>query len=242
MNQLEKDKEIIDKSIQIEPLDRSVRRVAKLIHKTTTSVVTAYHRRGIERKLVDFYGSPYIPSYIQRLYDWLIFQVPEYTIEINKKRKLTNNRIAYLQIYVAEKRLAILVDYDLNKELYSNRLNILKLNKKDFEDPLLLAKAKTKIMKTLKKPFKIYDNEDVVEIDMLKYIEEVKHLKEEQYRNKLYFDMINKSFMDDRKRLNEITYKLNNYGFRGSTILSIKEEVNNSSKKLKNIISFFEET
>ena len=241
MNQLEKDQLIINKGKEIESLDRSSEEVAKATNKSIRTVSTAYHRRGITNRLTDFYGSPHIPTYIQKLYDWLVFQVPEFTIEINRKRRLTNNRLAYLQIYVVEKNLAILVDFDLAPELY-NRMKILKINKKDFDDPLLLSKSKVKIMKTLKKPFKMYNENELNTINILEYIKVAKNMEPQQYRNKLYFDMINKSFRDDRERMNEITNSLNNYGFGSSTILSIKKEVNNSSKKLKNIISFFEET
>lgn len=241
MNQLEKDQLIIDKGKEIESLDRSSEEVAKATNKSIRTIATVYHRRGITNRLTDFYGSPHIPVYIQKLYDWLVFQVPEFTIEINRKRRLTNNRLAYLQIYVVEKNLAILVDFDLAPELY-NRMKVLKINKKDFDDPLLLSKSKVKIMKTLKKPFKMYNEKEINNIDILEYIRKAKVMESQQYRNKLYFDMINKSFRDDRERMNEITNSLNTYGFGSSTILSIKKEVNNSSKKLKNIISFFDET
>ena len=66
-------------------------------------------------------------------------------------------------------------------------------------------------------------------------------MNEEQYRNKLYFDMINKSFNDDREKLNTITDNLSTFGFRSSTILNIKQEVNDTTRRLKNIISFFDE-
>ena len=238
---LEESAQLVKEGMEIESLDRSVQEVARTLHRNPTSVAMAYHKLNVTNRLTDFYGSPHIPIYIQRLYDWLAFQIPEYTIEINRKRKLKNNRTAYLQIYIVEKRLAILVDFDLSPELYS-RMSILKLNRRDFEDPILLSKTKTKIMKTLKKPFKMYNkNMFFKDEDIFTYIEKAKSMNEEQYRNKLYFDMINKSFNDDREKLDTITDNLSNFGFRSTTILNIKQEVNDTTRKLKNIISFFDE-
>ena len=143
--------------------------------------------------------------------------------------------MGYLQIYVKEKNTTIFIDYEIDKSLLSTK--VIKLNKNDFSDIILLSKAKILLIKKLdlnpnfleNKPFNVFE-----------YIEENKFLNNKQLKNKLYLNMLNTMMLNSEKELEEFRNELENNIDKPQTFLKIKKELLESTEKLKGITTFFD--
>lgn len=209
--------------------------ICKTLHTDKIETLVAFHRQGLQRRIDDFLGSEHIPDYVQYIYDFIKERNPELHIFINKKIRLKDNRMGYLQIYVKEKNTTIFIDYEIDKSLLSTK--VIKLNKNDFSDIILLSKAKILLIKKLdlnpnfleNKPFNVFE-----------YIEGNKSLNNKQLKNKLYLNMLNTMMLNSEKELEEFRDELENNIDKPQTFLKIKKELLESTEKLKGITTFFD--
>lgn len=209
--------------------------ICKTLHTDKIETLVAFHRQGLQRRIDDFLGSEHIPDYVQYIYDFIKERNPELHVFINKKIRLKDSRMGYLQIYVKEKNTTIFIDYEIDKSLLSTK--VIKLNKNDFSDIILLSKAKILLIKKLdlnpnfleNKPFNVFE-----------YIEENKSLNNKQLKNKLYLNMLNTMMLNSEKELEEFRNELENNLDKPQSFLKIKKELLESTEKLKGITTFFD--
>lgn len=215
--------------------DRTLSNISTFYKVSELDVARAFHIKGYTNGIIDFIGSDYVPKYIQYLYQFLITSTNLITIEINKKYELKDGRTSYLQIYIKEKKTCILVDYDLPKTLID--LRVIKLNKKDFYDIFSLSRIKLLLTKKLCIPMKFLDD---IPFNSIDYIEQNKNISPDLFREKLYFNMLNTIMIKNELELNEMRKTIENNLNHPREIIKLKENINNTTQRLKNIIMFFD--
>lgn len=215
--------------------DRTLSNISTFYKISELDVARAFHTKGYPNGIIDFIGSDYIPKYIQYLYQFLITSTNLITVNINKKYELKDGRVAYLQIYIKEKKTCILVDYDLPKTLID--LKVIKLNKKDFYDIFSLSRIKLLLTKKLCIPMKFLDD---IPFNSINYIEQNKDISLDLFREKLYFNMLNTIMIKNEIELNEMRKTIENNIDNSKEIIRLKDNINNTTQRLKNIIMFFD--
>lgn len=213
----------------------TIEEICKVLHTDKIETLTGFHTYGIQKRIDDFLGSEYIPKYVQYIYDFIKEKNPELHVFINKKVRLLDNRMGYLQIYIKERNTTIFIDYEIEKHLLNTK--VIKLNKSDFEDIILLSKIKVTLIKKLKLNTKFLENND---FNVFEYIQQNKILSNKEFKNKLYLNMLNTVMLNTEKELEDFRNDLERNIDKPQTIIKIREKLLESTEKLKGITTFFD--
>lgn len=209
--------------------------ICKTLHTDKIETLTGFHTYGIQRRIDDFLGSKYVPTYVRYIYEFIKEKNPELHVFINKKVRLLDNRMGYLQIYIKERNTTIFIDYDIDKTLLNTK--IIKLNKNDFDDIILLVKMKVMLIKKLNLNTKFLKN---IPFNIFEYLEENKKLTNKEFKNKLYLNILNTIMLDTERELSDFKNDLEFNIDKLQTILKLKEKLLESTERLKGITTFFD--
>ena len=163
------------------PLDRTIENVSKYLGISKRKVVHMYHMCNYQNSLIDFKGSSYVTKESKWVYNFIKSRNPEINVELSKRSKDKDKNEIYYQVFIKEKNLVILIDYNL--ETSKVPYNIIKLNKDDFRDIFELTRIKLLLIKKLALNKQIMLNRT---IDILDYIEKHKNIPKYVFENELY--------------------------------------------------------
>lgn len=213
----------------------NINEVCKKLHTDKIETLNGFHKANLQRRIDDFLGSEHIPDYVQYIYDFIKERNPKFHVFINKKVRLLDNRMGYLQIYIKERNTTIFIDYEIDKSLLNTK--VIKLNKNDFIDIISISKIKIRLINKLKLNLNFLEDKP---FNVFKHIEENKSLDNKQLKNKLYLNMLNTIMLNSEKELDDFRNELINNIDKPQMLLKIKEEILESTNILRGITTFFD--